>query len=129
MIRAGRMSTWATRSRRAPKPYGRRSALHTYLPFPSPPAEQAATRQDQAVDWRRTGQSISYFRYFGLLPGIFWPLASLGTLFEVLFKVLYQNLALFFLHAGMLDGDFQAILLRMVCSEQVMARAVPLPRR
>ena len=106
-------------------PLGRRFTL----PLPSPPAEQAATRQDQAVDWRRTGQSISYFRYFGLLPGIFWPLASLGTLFEVLFKVLYQNLALFFLHAGMLDGDFQAILLRMVCSEQVMARAVPLPRR
>jgi len=59
-------------------------------------------------------QSISYLGYFGLLPGILWPLASLGTLFEVSFKVLYQTLALFLLHAGMLDGDFQAILLCMV---------------
>src|SRR5215831_18007384 len=66
-------------------------------------------------------QSISYLRYFGFLPGIFWPLPSLGllcearTFFEVLKKVLHQILALrFFLERVMLDGDFQAVLLRIV---------------
>ena len=39
---------------------------------------------------RRSEQSISDLRYFGLLIWIFCPLAFLGTLVEALFKVLYQ---------------------------------------
>ena len=45
-------------------------------------------------DWPRTERSISYLRYFGLLPRIFCPLPLLRIAFEPLKKVLHYTLAL-----------------------------------